>query len=472
MPVRLYPRVAQDPAKIRLWLGVLSDQSVAPTLSWSTPGASGSPQAVRALTAVRPGGRVFTGEFEVTGVNPAHIHRISVTAGDETAVLHTRTTPARVPDDGSPLNVLVASCFHYKTQRNPGIASFIGSVIAQSGTRSPHLSLFLGDQVYLDLPTFEPFEDDSAWLEQRFEDDYVRNFIEPGYLSGLLEAAPAAFLPDDHEYWNNYPEAFSLASNTWTRAGRVLWAGAARRLYEAFQASSPHGKPQEFEVEPLAFFLADTRSLRENHPGNALPGEAGTLHAWVSNIITRRDAIGVVAAGQSFLDEATGSVQGKWSDYALADYLDYPTLTTELKRLPESDRPLLLLTGDVHYGRVALARRVGERLNLAEVISSPMSLVEVAGVDPIREGWASAKRIFGSKEQWPLHSDPKDPPAYFAGDKHFEFENREGTVGQRGDHVSVLSFFRQGTGVRVEVRTWILHIDAVSPHEIARFELR
>ena len=90
------------------------------------------------------------------------------------------------------------------------------------GPTAPDLCLFMGDQVYLDLPTIQAFDEDPKWLAKKFEQDYVRNWFSRGFTEGL-GLGPLAFIPDDHEYWNNFPHVSPFIQNSWSegRTGQL-----------------------------------------------------------------------------------------------------------------------------------------------------------------------------------------------------------------------------------------------------------
>ena len=159
-------------------------------------------------------------------------------------------------------NVLLVSCF-YQGEDVQGVA---GTVISElKGAAQPHLTLLVGDQVYLDLPTQVIFPAEPDRLADKFEADYRRNWAGPGGFGQVLAAAPSACIPDDHEYWNNFPNATPVVANTWTAGGRAAWQLAARQLFEGFQRSydGQLGDAFTLDVAPLSFFLADGRTFRD-----------------------------------------------------------------------------------------------------------------------------------------------------------------------------------------------------------------
>lgn len=477
MKISLVPRAAPSGC-VRIWVGILAPE--APALTWFL---DGNPVAPARILPLRPFASAipaellgalpadnFIGVFEISGLDPGTAYMVSVKASlpDATASaeLRTRTLPSSVPSvlDGT-FNVLLASCF-YQAEDKTGQAGIIAGQL-NSAIR-PDLTLLLGDQVYLDLPTLANFPDNAAALARRFEGNYRANWQgEAGY-SQLLRLAPAVSIPDDHEYWNNFPHGSPFIQNSWTQPGRDNWTAAAAALYKAFQFSYDpeayhHGDPAELgdasvvNVEPLSFFMADGRSKRD-------PGRAAVLTArareqldrWVSDTIRQR-RIGVFITGQSLLDSAAGGLKGIIGGYQLSNYGDFNNITHALGRFAEAGLPITMITGDVHWGRVAAARdaRTG-RESILEIISSPTSLVSTVGKDQLLALQGVMK---GQADAWPRHSSPGPVPEFLwfsdFGARFVCSRIHE----QRGNHFVLLSFTRNGAGVRLRTTYYPIHED-------------
>src|SRR5262245_37692463 len=104
MSVVLHPRFANQPRKLRVWIGVAGG-AAAPQLAWQVNGAARTPTPIRAIASARPGtmlhgnpNRVFAGlyEFDADGPGPK-THRVSVQAGAETASTEIRTFADELP---------------------------------------------------------------------------------------------------------------------------------------------------------------------------------------------------------------------------------------------------------------------------------------------------------------------------------------------------------------------------------------
>lgn len=477
MKISLVPRAAPDGC-IRIWIGILATQ--APVLAWfldGDPVADARIHPLRPLASAIPAELLgalpaddFVGVFEIDGLDPGTAYLVSVKASipgeTASAALRTRTLISSIPSllDGT-FNVLLASCFYRPEDKTGQVGVFAGQL---NGALRPDLTLLLGDQVYLDLPTLANFPDDAAALARRFEGDYRANWQgETGY-SQLLTLAPTASVPDDHEYWNNFPHGSPFIQNSWTQSGRDNWTTAAAALYQAFQFSYEpkayhHGGPAELgdasviTVEPLSFFMADGRSRRD-------PGRAAVLTArgreqlkqWVSEAIQKRH-IGIFVTGQSMLDSPVGGLKGALAGYQLSNYGDFSYVTHELGRFAEAGLPIIMITGDVHWGRVAAARdtRTG-RESIFEIISSPTSLVSTVGKDQLI---ALQGAIKGRTDAWPRHSSAEPVPEFlWFGDFGARFVCSR-MHEQRGNHFALLSFTRSGAGIHLRTTYYPIHED-------------
>jgi hypothetical protein len=93
-------------------------------------------------------------------------------------------------------------------------------------------------------------------------------------------------------------------------------------------------------------------------------------------------------------------------DYLMPNYGDFAHITATLGKLAEAGLPVILITGDVHWGRVAGIRdaRTG-RESIFEIISSPTSLASSVGKDQLV---AVRHAVTGQTNAWPRHS-PRAP---------------------------------------------------------------
>lgn len=470
--ILLYPRAAPGD-RVRVWLGAF-DVTAAPPLRWHLDGAQVEPRALRPLTSVRPDHmlpanqspanvpRAFTGVYEFAGLQPDTLHTVSVEAGGMRAALEVRTLPDAVPFQlDRSFNVLLVSCFHQAEDRG-GLA---GTIVSQlKATSKPHLTIMAGDQVYLDLPTLQNFPDDLAWLANKFERDYTLNWSGPLGYEQVLAAAPGASVPDDHEYWNNFPHVSPFIQNTFKREGRDRWEAAARAVYDGFQVTPPAtpDDPQVLDVHPLSFFFADTRTAKDRDDARRFTMSDAArrrLDDWVTDVIGQ-GRFGVFVSGQSLFREPAGNASGTVGDFELSNYGDYGQIVSTLKRLVDAGLPVLCLTGDVHWGRVTVATdNITGRKAFSEIISSPASLVTTVGSDTLRGIGGFFGGLFGRPNPWPRHSDPGEPPGFLASDALGGQFPCSTLMRQRGNQVVLLKFRQHGSGIELRVTYWPIHAD-------------
>jgi len=494
----LYTRVPASAGRLQVFVGDFD--AVEPrAVRFTLDGRPAQACALRPLSSVRgarhgvPSGarlpRAFVGTYELANLTPGRQYRVGVQlAGDAPRVLERRVLPAHVPSeaDGG-FDVLLASCFHRAENDAGALTRALRQLVAsvrpkRGGGRGPDMSLFMGDQVYLDLPTLQHFPNRLDWLASKFEDDYRQNW--QGALAEVLGAAPFACVPDDHEYWNNAPHPSPLNANTQSAEGRRTWLEAATLSYQAFaqpfvapadgRACDATDHPLIVDVHPLSFFLADARSKRDPERAFAFTPECrACLRDWVDRL-ERERRVGVFVCGQSLLQAAVGEARGQLFDWELANYRDYAAVLAELGRARQR---LLLLTGDVHWGRVtsALDRFSGEP-RLHEVVVSPLSLVTTLGLDQGKLAWSWITARAERDNPWPRHMAPENPPD----------EVRLGTTTLRcrlasradgspasicGNQLGLLSFDWTRARLRATVTYFPVHPSITAPIRVPLFDL-
>lgn len=474
MDIALYPRLAPH-GRIRVWVGVFHVTDT-PSLSWSIDGGQVIPTALRAISSVRPDDllhklappnqqpRVFAGVYEFqtleTGaaLGSDTTYRIDLTVnGTEVRSIEVRTLPDQIPAilDGF-FNVLLVSCFHQHEDRS-GLA---GTIVSQLGaTFKPHMTLLMGDQVYLDLPTLMDFPNDEIWLAKKFEDDYVANWLGALGYSEILSAAPSISMPDDHEFWNNYPHPSPFIGNSVT--GAEKWTTAALASYEGFQLPYPRalGEPEILNIGPLSFFLPDMRTLRDKDRQFVMNDAAHeSMENWVKDVIAG-GKFAIFVSGQSLFRGPAGGFWGRVGDFELPNYGDYPRIMNQLKLIADAGLETLCLTGDVHWGRIVKGLNRDGRIAFHEVISSPTSLVTAVGADQVKKVGGFFGGLFGRPNTWPRHSDEDPPPDYLAqGVLSKQFQCIK-TDQQTGNHVALLRFMQNGGKVEFKVIYYPIHSD-------------
>lgn len=461
MTLVLHPRAA-PPGTVRVWLGI-ENQTSAPSITWRLNGALHDPVALRPLQSARPSAflsgtppRVFTGVYEFQGLAPGALHKVFASAAGHAQEINVRTLPASVGGDADGwFNILLVSCF-YRDEAPRGVLE--GTLYEITREHPPHLSVLLGDQVYLDLPTLDDFPSSTSWLAEKFERDYRRNWFGSDGYAALLAAAPSVSTPDDHEYWNNFPHASPIIGNTYKAQGRAQWTAAAAALFEAFQLPVPGALGDAFvlDVPPVSMFVADSRSHRASDRSRCLKaGVLNQLRAWVDRLKASR-SLGIFVTGQSLFDPAASTLSGAVGDRTLANYADFPELVRILADAPQ----LLAITGDVHWGRVVRVLDAEREFApaLHEIITSPSSLVASVGIDHWKRAVGWVRGFKGGDDGWPRHSDAADAAPFFGADalgrRRFSTEVRHR---QKGDQLAVLSLRRHGGGVLARVTYYPLH---------------
>jgi hypothetical protein len=282
------------------------------------------------------------------------------------------TLPEQLGNETNPLRVLLSSCY-FTGNRRSRLASPLLSQLDRHGMR-PHLRVWAGDQVYLDAPWYEfSIKTHSvAELERLHCETYARTWFADQGLGNVLPQGSNIFCMDDHEFWNNAPDPNIVARDTYKRETREAWADLAGQLGHAFQGDT--GTVQRFSVPPLDFLVLDARVHRTEKRQKLFSKEQWTaLKEWSA----QTQGLGVLVVGQPVFDAATKRM-GSNADYHLADYAnDYADLMNLLGR---SSRSTVVLTGDVHFSRVAWAQFPANSSSpyerrVTELISSPLSMV-------------------------------------------------------------------------------------------------
>ena len=352
------------------------------------------------------------------------------------------TLPASLPTkDEKPFTLLVGSCF-YGPEDSDGLVG--GTYHYMPEDQRPDVKVLCGDQVYLDNPWRETTlkwyranQKPGLFRAMLFE-KYIANWAQVGGEDAgfrrLLADGANYFCSDDHEFWNNAPSFGGVGLlNTFTSGQRKWWFEEAGRLFRAFQSSS---SLLQLEVPPLSVCVADTRINRDTKGVRFMKDEdLESVGRWIEGL----QGPGVLVVGQPVLAEGGGtasSVLKKGLMNAVMTYIDrdlphfdqYEELVGYIK---SSEHSVVVLTGDVHFGRVACGQlKPGSETMFVEVISSPMHAVLGDKDEP----------LFGSYKK-----APKD---------HFPItEDRE--IMHRRNHFVTVQFSSGEDGrVNVEVRAW------------------
>jgi hypothetical protein len=335
-----------------------------------------------------------------------HIDKQKADPKDLLRTARVTTLPKTLPSEENPFTLLLGSCFYGPEDPDGLVGKTYHHVPAD---QKPDVKVLCGDQVYLD----NPWEETTAkWKESYSKAGLFRATLFEKYLKNwcqvvgkdagfrqLLKDGANYFCSDDHEFWNNAPNFGVVAARyTIRRTQRAWWFREAAALFRALQSPSPLVR---FEVPPLSFCIADTRINRDvkgtqfvdeedlelvkewiedlQGPGVLVVGQP--VLAKTNSVRSFRDE-GVLRGAKSFLENGLlsnlkglpGDIVSFYFDKDLPDYRDqYRELIDCIKR---SEHSIVVLTGDVHYGRISHGElNPGSDNKFVEVVASPMKLV-------------------------------------------------------------------------------------------------
>jgi hypothetical protein len=260
---------------------------------------------------------------------------------------------------------------------------FIGIVVlavALPLTRAD-LKLLLGDQVYIDAP-FRAFvlrRLKESWIERHISRVYHRSWDR---LSGFLTDGANLCTSDDHEYWNDFPNRPGLP---WPRLRPAQPESTMRRHAQDYRAGMQLAEPRwPFHIGDqasprISFLSVDTRVNRTpiyaladgTSPQFMDQGDLDEVCSWITNLRTP----GVLALGQPLLTPPLKLTMGRVvADVNLPAYgKQYAQLC---RALTAARADIMVLAGDVHFGRVAQVQLVGDGragARIVEVVSSPLA---------------------------------------------------------------------------------------------------
>lgn len=335
-----------------------------------------------------------------------------------------RTMPASLPLNGSgeSLRVDLRSCFYLKNGRASA------SQPRADISAPPHLKVLCGDQVYLDLPVLEwPRGEQGRFLS--WLDKYRENWSQlGGTFASVLGRGANLFVSDDHEFWNNYPYGAIYKPASWGSGSQDASTKIARALYQAFQADyeTSQSGVQGLDIGPpgapeLSLRALDCRYFRSRERF-APDKDVRAICEWIGGL----RCPGVLVLSQPLLDPAGNAFARRVKDAALADFP--ASFEPLLAGIRESRHDLMILSGDIHCGRVSSVALPRGRI-LWEVVSSPVALCagRHSGAEPVRM-----------------------LPGMAGGIVHHPTPNRVTCVER--DHHALLDFTRTGATVTVKLR--------------------
>jgi hypothetical protein len=369
-----------------------------------------------------------TQHVDIAGLEPGRRLPLRLWAGEASVAEATATTlPDRLPGIGEqPFTCLLGSCFGRDTDSGGAVGA---AFLQLPAAYRPVLTLLCGDQVYLDAPFprylfHAPGGDD---LRSELLATYLRTWTQSsdgrGYANVLRHGA-TFFSADDHELWNNAPNKTPTVRKTWFGSGRQELFDISSDLYDRFQASA---RTATFDIGRLSFFVADSRLDRSADRKRIQdPADHAAVLRWIGGL----SGPGILVLGQPVLTTPSGW-KGHVTDWDLPDYEQYAPL---VRAIQQSAHDIVVLTGDVHFGRIA-GTTSPTGVNLYEVIASPLALVDSR-----------------------LGRDWGPPPGRFPA------EPLPGTIGtpvwfdngyqETRDHFATVAFQEVGDRVEIAVTAW------------------
>ncbi len=270
-----------------------------------------------------------------------------------------RTLPSALPLKSSKdaFTIALGSCFY--NHRDGGRAAAAYKALHDRGYMSvrPDVTVLSGDQVYLDIG-FDSLSLIPREIRERIANDYALHWQA---LGSILSRGGTWMLPDDHEYWNDYPFFDSPIPTLFALRldhVRKTWKQAA---YDAVKNIQRSPVVESFTLgEDLSVCFADLRSYRSDDKFLPDTDFKKLLH-WASH----RSSPGVLVIPQPLIVE-TNEVERNLRSYKR----QYAEL---LGALGAVSHDVVILSGDVHFGRIASVSIGTSGTRMIEIISSPLS---------------------------------------------------------------------------------------------------
>ena len=280
-----------------------------------------------------------------------------------------RTLPGALPPKGQGAFTMgLASCYY--SHRDAGQAAAAYKTLYDRGASAvrPDITVLCGDQVYLDIG-FDSLSLIPNEIRERISEDYAEHWRE---LGSILSRGGTWMLPDDHEFWNDYPFVDSLIPTLAAlKLGNVrkAWKQAALDAVKNIQRCPvveffSIGKgPTELTV-----CLADVRTYRTKK-GFLPNNDFQRLLAWARG----RKSPAILVLSQPLV-----VTRNKTERNLLSFGSQYAEL---LDALASSPCDIVVLSGDMHFGRIASVEIGHLGTRLIEVVSSPLSnLTGLSGI--------------------------------------------------------------------------------------------
>ncbi|GAB1260467.1 metallophosphoesterase family protein [Aurantivibrio plasticivorans] len=351
-----------------------------------------------------------------------------------------KTLPSRIPTKSQvPFTIGLGSCFY--NHRDGGQAAGAYQALYERGNDNvkPDVTFLTGDQVYLDIG-FDSLSRRPEEIRQRIGDDYAAHWQA---LGGILNRGGTWMLPDDHEYWNDYPFHDSLIPQLLAlklSKVRKAWTDASKDAVKNIQRS-PKVEFLKFG-DDLSICLADLRSYRSK--SNFLPSKPfNELVSWAESL----KGPGVLVIPQPLIVKTNNTERN-----LLSFKSQYKRL---LEALGSSGHDIVVLSGDVHFGRIASCQLGNNGATLTEIISSPMSNLTYLN------GIATSKSEHKPKkfpEEQVLPDSWKQVKVNYS--KKLDVSTKKGFIfsaypkTRTREHFMTISCHRDGGKIKLNVQAW------------------
>lgn len=357
----------------RIWYSRPGNQDFLPTMP--TALRNGSPQAITTTWDLLPRYEGLDRRMGVLDV------RLAQPLPGQTFDIIIPETPMRqyrwksLPNSvAGGVSFVLASCYWLPNDKE---GSYGAGIRDLDKIEQPAFKLLVGDQVYQDWPPNLSPKDPVARFAQRY-DQY---WGHPAYQE-VLTSSPNLFTCDDHEFWNAFPEKAPTVPSTWRSEWRATNGRVAKDLFRLYQtASNPDGKSWfRFEIDPVSFFVSDSRSertsIRSDDPHFFAPDQWAALEAWAEEL----RGPGVLVLGQplfadkkSLLDPALQNFEGDFARLCRV----FETAIRGGSRGESHD--VVILTGDIHRARHFRGTLAGvsRAAGVHELVSSAASRIRM-----------------------------------------------------------------------------------------------
>ena len=293
------------------------------------------------------------------------------------------TLPLALPtSEINAFTVSLSSCFYEHKDYGQTAQAFKTLYANNDKVFKPDIKFMVGDQVYLDIgaDSLSPLTNE---VRLRIADDYAKHWQA---LGSMLSRGGTWMLPDDHEYWNDYPFYDGIVPTLYMLRIpkiRAAWKGASEDGVKRIQQT--RALVETFSIgNDLSFCIADLRSSRSKTQFINKAGFAELIE-WITTLTTP----GVLVIPQVLVTQ-----ENKLERNLLSFKKQYTAL---LNALATASHDIVVLSGDVHFGRICSVDIGTQGVKLIEVVASPTS--NLTGVNSV----ASSKPSY-CPEKFP---DPK-----------------------------------------------------------------